>query len=114
LLTYAGKGDGTFRSPSFYKATSTSIWSMAVGDFDGDVRPDLFLGQDGYFQSLKGLCGTGVHIYTPYPVISLGQTAPLHAFVSGLAPTTPLPRGTATFREGTTRLGTADVDATRP
>jgi hypothetical protein len=113
LFTYAGKGDGTFRSPTLYATTDTySTDSIALGDFDGDQVPDLALGAYQHFVTARSTCATQVFLYTASPVITLGQSAPLRALVSGLAASTPLPRGTVTFREGMTTLGSADVDAT--
>ncbi|HEX7140637.1 MAG TPA: Ig-like domain-containing protein, partial [Vicinamibacterales bacterium] len=64
------------------------------------------------FLAAKYSCATQVYLFSASPVISVGQSAPLRALVSGFGNNTPQPRGTVTFREGATVLGVADVDAT--
>ena len=42
LLTYLNNGDGTFTGPtSTSVATGTNVYSIGVGDFDGDGKPDV-------------------------------------------------------------------------
>jgi hypothetical protein len=112
VLSYAGKGDGTFRSPTLYASPFSTLYSIALGDFDGDHVPDLAIGNYQSFVTARSSCGTQVYLHTVSPVLTLGQSAPLRALVSGLASSTPLPRGTVTFREGMTTLGSAAIDAT--
>src|SRR5207245_3241693 len=45
---------------------------------------------------------------TPTPT-ALGQTAPLNATVSAVAPAVGVPTGTVTFRDGATVIGTATL-----
>lgn len=62
-------------------------------------------------QSFNSSCGSQVLLTSVSWTIGAGQTARLRAIVGGVTPLTPLPRGTVTFREGATVLGTSDVDA---
>jgi hypothetical protein len=112
VVTYAGKGDGTFRSPTFLATDSSQVDSVVLGDFDGDHVLDLAAGEYQRFFVAKSTCGTQVFLYTVSPVITQGQSASLGALVSGLTPATPLSRGTVTFYEGMTTLGSTAVDGT--
>jgi hypothetical protein len=107
-LTFLGNGDGTFRSATHLVVPDP--YDISLGDVDGDSRPDLIIGGWDGLATLKNLCATHVHLYSISPVTNPGQAAPFRALVSGVAATMPS-RGTVTFREGATVLGTADVDA---
>ncbi len=107
-LTFQGLGNGTFRSSA--ERVAGDAWDVALADLDGDSRPDMILSSWNGFSTLKNNCATHVHLYSISPTITVGQTAPLRALVSAISSTTS-PRGTVTFKEGTTVLGTADVDA---
>jgi len=48
-----GKGDGTFKSPVFYPAGRVDQ-AMAVGDFNGDGKPDLVVADYGVHQYMEG------------------------------------------------------------
>jgi chitobiase/beta-hexosaminidase-like protein/VCBS repeat protein len=42
IAVLRGNGDGTFQAPLYLAPGNTlSVWSVAVGDFNGDARPDL-------------------------------------------------------------------------
>ena len=41
MVLLLGKGNGTFDSPSYFFSTGGGIDYMAVGDFNGDGKPDL-------------------------------------------------------------------------
>jgi hypothetical protein len=112
VLTYTGKGDGTFRSPTYYLPSQNGNYSLALGDFDNDHVPDLALSGYQTFTTARSSCGPQVSLYTVSPLITQGAAAPLRALVSGLAANTPLPLGTVTFHEGAVTLGTAPVDVT--
>src|SRR5882724_720798 len=55
VSTYLGNGDGTFRAPLEYDAGGP-VWSLAIGDFDGDHHADLAatLGDRPYVNILRG------------------------------------------------------------
>ena len=109
LMTFTGMGNGAFRSPTYMPAEYYS--ALALADFDADGDLDLATtGLDKLFIA-KNTCATQAWLYTRSPVISVGQTAPLRALVSGMSTQVPLPRGTVTFKKGDTILGTVDVDA---
>jgi len=42
VLTFLGRGDGTFRKPSTI-SSKDYVWAFAVGAFDGDSTPDLLI-----------------------------------------------------------------------
>jgi Big-like domain-containing protein/VCBS repeat protein len=113
VMTFHGKGDGTFYSPSYYKPAAGSgiLYSIATGDFDGDGDPDLAVASYKDFIAAKGACGTQAFLFTISPVITQGQPAPLRVLVSGVGAPNPAPLGTVTFRDGATVLGTVDIDA---
>jgi FG-GAP-like repeat len=53
-----GNGDGTFQAPATYTAGNYPI-SVAVGDFDGDGRPDLAMANYADAGSVTILLGNG-------------------------------------------------------
>jgi hypothetical protein len=112
ILTWAGNGDGTFRSPTYTDLGNSQNYAVTFGDFDNDTHLDLAAGAYQQVITAKGSCGTQVYLYSAAPVIDTVQSAPLRVLVSGVDTATPLPRGTVTFTEGATILGTADIDAT--
>lgn len=56
-----GKGDGTFKPARYFTtASGTRPGSVAVGDFNGDMKPDLAVSNNGYFAtSISILLGKG-------------------------------------------------------
>lgn len=112
LMTWIGNHDGTFRSPTYSDLGNSNLFSIAPGYFDGDSSLDLAVGAWQQLITAKKTCAAQVYAFSTTPVITPSQTAPLRALVSGITTSTPLPRGTVTFREGLSPLGTADVDAT--
>jgi uncharacterized repeat protein (TIGR01451 family) len=77
LDIFPGKGDGTFQAPTSISLGSGSPVSLVVGDFDGDGRPDLAVGQtnpgalkillgngDGTFQSPVVTSPSGTTVYS--------------------------------------------------
>ncbi len=110
VMDWIGNGDGTFRSPSYLETPFAEF--VTLGDFDGAAPPDLVVGGYGQLITATASCAPQVYLFSRSPVINPGQNAPLRALVSGINASTPLPRGTVTFREGSVSLGTAEIDAT--
>ncbi|HEY2830036.1 MAG TPA: FG-GAP-like repeat-containing protein [Thermoanaerobaculia bacterium] len=109
ILTYIGNGDGTFLSPTYYDG---DFFSIVLGKFASDDSMRLAGGTYQKLIAAKYSCAAQVYLYSAATVISTGQSAPLRALVGGIDSHTAVPRGTVTFREAATTLGTADVDAT--
>jgi Big-like domain-containing protein/VCBS repeat protein len=112
VTTFAGNGDGTFRSPSarLLSPTGEVVGSMALGDFNGDAKLDLVAGLAFQIVTATDACDTVVDLFTAAPLISSGQDATFNVLVAGVGPTTPLPRGTITLKEGATTKGSAPID----
>lgn len=60
-----GLGNGTFSSQLVTYATAETSGSLAVGDFDGDGRPDVAFAGFDYVESGGG--GTGISVPVPEP-----------------------------------------------
>lgn len=116
LTTMLGRGDGTFRSAT-YRLIETganefvSPIAMATGNFQGDAKLELALGSFYHFFTATSSCTSQVYLYTVSPLISSGQNATLHAYVSGFGADTPAPLGTVTLREGDVVLQTLTAGA---
>jgi hypothetical protein len=111
VMTFMGNGDGTFLSPTYYDKQD-HFFSVAIGAFSSDGSKGLAAGLYQRFVAARYSCATQVYLFSDSPVISVGQSAPLRVLVSGFGASTAQPRGTVTFREGATQLGSADVDQT--
>jgi hypothetical protein len=115
--TAVGRGDGTFRSPTYVTEPVPPNFepvfaiTLGSGDFNGDDQLDLLMGSHRYIYPFAGTCATQVDLRTISPVISVGQDATLDVQVSGFASDTPVPRGTITLRDGAAVLDTESVDA---
>ena len=88
-----GKGDGTFRSATSYRCDSLAS-SVAVGDFNGDKKPDLVIANYG---------GTSVSVLLNTGVVSFSPTTPLN-FKSQAVGTTSPPQTVKLTNAGATAL----------
>jgi hypothetical protein len=71
---FPGNGDGTFQEPgTFYKAVSETSY-VAVGDFNGDHKPDLAITDFG-FNDVVVLLNTGVVTFSPTTPLNFGKQA---------------------------------------
>ncbi len=109
-----GNGDGTFQSPQKFSSGGYEGSAIAIGDVNGDGRPDLIVtnacgsgcGTDGsvavllnetYYASKTGLTSS------PNPS-QVNQTV---TFTATMTSTPPVPNGeVVTFYNGKTELGT--------
>jgi hypothetical protein len=73
---FLGNGDGTFRASREY-AAGVDTFSVAVGDFNGDGKPDLVVGTNGGVGILLGN-GDGTFM----PVLEYNNTGPVFGFVA--------------------------------
>lgn len=112
LTIYLGNGNGTFAVANWLELPD-GVFSIAAGNFDGatDTSLELALGSYGVLFTADYGCASQVHLYSIAPMIHTSQAADFRAVVSGISASTPLPRGTVTFKEGPTTLGTTDVGA---
>ncbi len=74
-----GKGDGTFQAPVAYYQVGTSVFGVAVGDFNGDGMPDLVT-TDGGSNSVSVLLGDGDGTFQS-PVPFAAGSAPISVAV---------------------------------
>ena len=58
-----GYGDGTFQAPVYYTAGASSV-AVAVGDFNGDTKPDVVCA-NGSGQSVSILLNDGAGLFLP-------------------------------------------------
>jgi hypothetical protein len=108
-----GNGDGSFQPARMYYSGGKSVAGIAVGDVNGDSKPDLVV-TNGCPKT--GACGTGLIgvllaerypttttlTSTPNPSIQ-GQVVTLTAIVSSAGPVTPT--GRVTFKNGGVLIG---------
>ena len=66
LTLFSGNGDGTFRTPK--PISTASVWIPAVGDFNGDGKPDIAAGPYGVWIFL----GNGDGTFLPQTVAAGG------------------------------------------
>jgi len=63
-----GNGDGSFRPVVNYGSGGSGVWSLAVGDVNGDGRPDL-IDVSSFYNTMGALTGNGdgtFHAVTTY------------------------------------------------
>jgi hypothetical protein len=73
-----GNGDGTFQSPVFYTADSTSqgLFTFAIGDINSDGKPDLLVAEYSNFNSPQfvAFLGNGDGTFQAQQTVSVAQT----------------------------------------
>jgi hypothetical protein len=110
-----GNGDGTFQTPVTYKSGGRGPNSVAVGDLNGDGRPDIVAANGCLTKSCDGF-SVGVllndlrvsamlSLSSSLNPSSVGQTV---TFTAAITSSLPVPNGeVVTFYNGATELGTA-------
>jgi len=110
-----GNGDGTFQTPVTYKSGGRGPNSVAVGDLNGDGRPDIVAANGCLTKSCDGF-SVGVllndlRVSAAFSLSSSLNPAPVNqavTFTAAITSTLPVPNGeVVTFYNGTTELGTA-------
>jgi hypothetical protein len=102
-IVLTGNGDGTFQPGAFYPA-GTETRYIAVGDFNGDRKPDLAVANYGGDDAII-LLNTGVASFSP--------TTPL-SFSPQLIGTTSVPQTVTLTNTGKTALSISSVSAHTP
>lgn len=92
-----GNGDGTFRPSQLFPA-GRKVWSMLVGDFNGDRKPDVVI-SDNILGEITML-NTGVVSFSPSPPLS---------FPSQLVNTTSGPKTVKLTNTGTATLSISSI-----
>jgi Bacterial Ig-like domain (group 3)/FG-GAP-like repeat len=103
-----GNGDGTFQSPI---ALGASGAGMAVGDLNGDGRPDLAVGGVVVLLNISGgfVFPTTTTVASTVNPSAFGESVSFTATVA--AQNSGTPTGTVTFSDGSTTVGQATVNA---
>jgi hypothetical protein len=111
---FPGNGDGTFGNRHSFLTGGADAFGVASADFNGDGRPDLVVANT-FSNDMSVLLNTSTPaadttttLATSVPAPVFGQTQMLNATVTSAAGT---PSGTVTFFDGTTVLGTGDLNA---
>jgi uncharacterized repeat protein (TIGR01451 family) len=79
LNIFLGKGDGTFQSPTTIGLVGTAAGAVAVGDFNGDGKPDVAAESGNHLSILLGI-GDGTF---QSPVVTTLGNAPLFTLLVG-------------------------------
>jgi len=108
--TFSGNGDGTFKSPAWFELPDVAFSAM-TGNFDSDSDLEVAIGSYKRFFTGDYACTSQVQLFSTTPITTSGYPAKFHAVVSGIWAATPLPLGSVAFKEGSTTLGTVDIDS---
>jgi hypothetical protein len=110
-----GNGDGTFQAAVNYAAGSRPA-SVAVGDFNGDGRPDLAVANLGNNVTILlnttpgfGKAATSTTLTSSLNPSTLGQAVTLTATVTPSAGS-GIPTGTVTFMDGADTIGSVPLN----
>jgi hypothetical protein len=91
---FPGDGNGSFQPPAYYASSWPYTGPVAVGDFNGDRKPDLVM---------TDFDGTDVLVMLNTGVVSFSPTTPLN-FKKQAAGTTSAPQTVTLTNTGTTEL----------
>jgi hypothetical protein len=107
-----GNGDGTFQNAISFGSGGYFGWSVAIGDVNGDGKPDLAVVNDGYSSasSVGVLLNNTPRSTTSTTLTSSPNPSVVHQSVNFTAKVTsvkPVPNGSpVTLYSGSTKLGT--------
>jgi len=99
---FLGNGDGTFGSPAYYPGNWSATAYAAIGDFNGDRKPDLVI---------TNFHGNNVLVMLNTGVVSFSPTTPLN-FKKQQHGTTSAPQTVTLTNAGKTALTISSMKAT--
>jgi large repetitive protein len=98
-----GNGDGTFQPPAYYQQFQEGTF-IAVGDFNGDHKPDL---------AVAVKLGNAVGVLLNTGVVSFSPTTPL-SFHAQFVGTTSAPQNVTLTNTGTATLSISSISVNKP
>jgi hypothetical protein len=108
-----GNGDGSFQSALTFDSGSSGAWAVAIGDMNGDGRPDVAVVNSG--RSLGVLLNnTGPHTPTTTALVSSANPIGIWKTVTYTATVTTQAgdaTGTVSFKDGDKTIATVKVTA---
>jgi hypothetical protein len=110
LLVLYGKGDGTFAKPIYFGAGNGPT-SLAIGDFNGDGAMDVAVasGAASAIPVFYNQGGTRIGLTSNTSTPKAGQPVTFKVTITASLPGNGSPTGTVTFKNGTTKIGTATL-----
>jgi hypothetical protein len=114
LLVLYGKGDGTFAKPIYFGA-GNSPTSLAIGDFNGDGAMDVAVasGAATAIPVFYNQGGTRIGLTSSTSTPKAGQPVTFTVTITASLPGNGSPTGTVTFKNGTTKIGTATLTSAK-